>query len=185
MAKNLCLDALLWFSPNLISPGCLLLRRRNFQKSRWIFSQFEEKLVGEMNSNRMKRPRMRHLIPAAKKIQANVSNTGKKFFFQNLISDEVMIVQILFGLTLGICLMITLSACLVKRVPGKIVSVDGWNRIEYCHIIWPVIGLESWSHFLLRKLDEKRMERWPAELRFDRFFKIRSWTAQVWWYNWP
>ena len=42
-----------------------------------------------------------------------------------LISDEVMIVQILFGLTLGICLMITLSACLVKRVPGKIVSVDG------------------------------------------------------------
>ena len=36
-----------------------------------------------------------------------------------------MIVQILFGLTLGICLMITLSACLVKNVSGKI------NMVKY------------------------------------------------------
>ena len=53
-----------------------------------------------------------------------ILSTGKVIFLY-LISDEIMICQILFGLTLGICLMITLSACLVKRVPGKIVSVDG------------------------------------------------------------
>ena len=36
------------------------------------------------------------------------------------ISDEVTIVQILFGVTLGICLLITLSACFVKNPSGKI-----------------------------------------------------------------
>ena len=30
-----------------------------------------------------------------------------------------MIVQILFGLTIGICLLITASACLVKNISGK------------------------------------------------------------------
>ena len=38
-----------------------------------------------------------------------------------------MIVQILFGLTVGICLLITVSACLVKNVSGKTSKREAWN----------------------------------------------------------
>ena len=98
------------------------------------------KNVGEMNCYQMKEKIIQHWHRA--KIE-NVSTTvghgpatvgpdratvgpGRASFNFNLVfisillnSDEIMIVQILFGLTIGICLLITASACLVKNISGK------------------------------------------------------------------